>query len=50
MKDKGGLIVSKRNTDIDQLLEATADIGDDDFHYMIRHIEIDSLLETTEDW
>ncbi|MED3550726.1 hypothetical protein ACTHO0_09755 [Cytobacillus praedii] len=39
-----------KNMDIDKLLEATEEIGDDDFHYMIRHIEIDSLLEKTENW
>lgn len=40
----------KMNTDIDKLLDATKEIADDDFHYMIRHIEIDSLLEKTENW
>lgn len=38
------------NADIDQLLEATTEIADDDYHYLIRHIEIDALLELTQDW
>ena len=39
-----------KNTDIDQLLDATIDMGDEDFSYIIKHIEIDALLEKTEDW
>ncbi|WP_281352552.1 hypothetical protein [Cytobacillus depressus] len=38
------------NTDIDQLLEATEEIAEDKFSYMIRQIEIDDLLENTQDW
>ncbi|MFE8694775.1 hypothetical protein ACFYKT_00220 [Cytobacillus sp. FJAT-53684] len=42
--------MQKMKTDIDKLLDATKEIADDDFHYMIRLIEIDSLLEKTENW
>ncbi|WP_302053223.1 hypothetical protein [Bacillus sp. FJAT-29790] len=38
------------NADIDQLLEATTEIAEDDFRYLIRQIEIDTLLENTQDW
>ncbi|WP_260630951.1 hypothetical protein [Bacillus sp. S/N-304-OC-R1] len=37
------------NTDIDKLLDATEDM-EDDFSFIIRRIEIDSLLEKTQDW
>lgn len=36
--------------DIDQLLEATSFISDDDFFYNIKKIEIDNLLDKTQDW
>jgi len=38
-----------KNTDIDQILEATADLADND-SFLIQYIEIDSLLEQTENW
>jgi len=37
-------------TDIDKLLEATEEMADDNLGYMIRQIEIDKLLELTQDW
>lgn len=42
--------MQKKNMDIDKLLDSTKEIADDNFNYMIRHIEIDSLLEKTENW
>ncbi|MCS0673972.1 hypothetical protein DFO70_101239 [Cytobacillus firmus] len=36
--------------DIDQLLESTSEIAEEDLGYMIRHVEIDHLLERTQDW
>ncbi|MFE4523646.1 hypothetical protein ACFRCQ_16275 [Cytobacillus firmus] len=36
--------------DIDQLLESTSEIAEEDFGYMIRQVEIDYLLEHTQDW
>ncbi|GLB60693.1 hypothetical protein [Cytobacillus sp. NCCP-133] len=36
--------------DIDQILEATLEIAEDDLGYLIRQVEIDSLLERTQDW
>lgn len=39
------------NTDIDKLLDATEDMADeDDFSFIIRRIEIDTLLDKTQDW
>lgn len=38
------------NTDIDLLLDATTEIANDDYHYLIRHIEIDTLLDLTQNW
>ncbi len=40
----------KLNTDIDQLLDATIDMADEDFSSLIKYIEIDTLLKITEDW
>ncbi|MEQ2528014.1 hypothetical protein WMO40_15020 [Bacillaceae bacterium CLA-AA-H227] len=37
-------------TDIDKLLEATEDLDKDIKHLILRHIEIDWLLEKTQDW
>lgn len=36
--------------DIDQLLDETSDMADEDLSHLIRHIEIDLLLESTQDW
>ncbi|MCS0652846.1 MULTISPECIES: hypothetical protein [Bacillales] len=36
--------------DIDQLLESTSEIAEEDLGYMIRQVEIDHLLERTQDW
>ncbi|WP_257391433.1 hypothetical protein [Cytobacillus gottheilii] len=36
--------------DIDQLLDDTSDMADEDISHLIRHIEIDLLLESTQDW
>ncbi|KAF0817020.1 MULTISPECIES: hypothetical protein [unclassified Cytobacillus] len=36
--------------DIDQLLEATSEIAEEDLGHMIRQVEIDHLLERTQDW
>jgi hypothetical protein len=36
--------------DIDQLLESTSEIAEEDLGYMIRQVEIDHLLECTQDW
>ncbi|WNS73534.1 hypothetical protein RRV45_11410 [Bacillus sp. DTU_2020_1000418_1_SI_GHA_SEK_038] len=37
--------------DIDKLLDATQEMADeDDFRYIIRRVEIDKLLEKTQDW
>lgn len=36
--------------DIDLLLESTTEIAEDDLGYMIRQVEIDYLLERTQDW
>lgn len=39
------------HTDIDKLLDATEDITDEDeFSFIIRRIEIDTLLDKTQDW
>lgn len=43
-------MLNMKNTDIDQLLEATNEMADEDFCYIIKYIEIDALLEITEDW
>ncbi|WP_275950862.1 hypothetical protein [Cytobacillus citreus] len=37
-------------TDIDKLLDATEEMADEDFSSIIRRIEIDRLLENTQDW
>ncbi|MDZ5470145.1 hypothetical protein SM124_00145 [Bacillus sp. 31A1R] len=37
-------------TDIDELLEATSELAEDDCSYRLKIIEIDKLLETTQDW
>ncbi|CAM3898363.1 MULTISPECIES: hypothetical protein [Bacillaceae] len=36
--------------DIDQILESTSEIAEEDLGYMIRQVEIDILLERTQDW
>lgn len=36
--------------DIDQILEATAFITEEDHPYKMREIEIDMLLAVTKDW
>ncbi|MEW9110291.1 hypothetical protein ACQCT6_19800 [Cytobacillus gottheilii] len=38
------------NADIDQILDDTSDMADEDLSHLIRHIEIDLLLESTQDW
>lgn len=38
------------NTDIDKLLDTTEEFADEDYHYIIRQIEIDALLDKTIDW
>lgn len=38
------------NTDIDKLLDDTLDMADEDLGILIKYIEIDTLLEITEDW
>ncbi|WP_269433486.1 hypothetical protein [Bacillus sp. FJAT-29937] len=39
------------NADIDKLLDATEEMANEsDFSYIIRRIEIDKLLEKTQDW
>ena len=38
------------STDIDQLLDDTIDMADEDISNLIKYIEIDTLLEITEDW
>lgn len=39
------------HADIDKLLDATEEMGnEDDYSYIIRRIEIDKLLEKTQDW
>lgn len=38
------------NTDIDQLLEATINIEEDDYSFKLIEIEIDQLLEKTKEW
>lgn len=37
-------------TDIDQLLESTRDLKDNDFQARIYTFEIDQLLDYTQDW
>lgn len=37
-------------TDIDKLLDATAELEEDVDHLLIYNFEIDLLLERTEDW
>lgn len=37
-------------TDIDELLEATSELAEDDFSFRLSQIEIDKLLENTQDW
>ncbi|WP_261798577.1 hypothetical protein [Bacillus massilinigeriensis] len=37
-------------TDIDKLLETTSDLKDEDFQETFNIIEIDKLLELTQNW
>lgn len=39
-----------KKADIDQLLEKTTELADDDYNYLVKYIEIDTLLEKTADW
>jgi hypothetical protein len=39
-----------KQTDIDQLLDATKDMDDDGYRYSFPIIEIDDLLENTDHW
>ncbi|CAH0344025.1 hypothetical protein [Bacillus sp. CECT 9360] len=38
------------NIDIDQLLEATAEIADDGYSLELSKVDIDKLLDNTMDW
>lgn len=38
------------NADIDEILDATADIEEDTFSFKIIEVEIDHLLEKTKEW
>lgn len=37
-------------TDIDKLLEETNEFGEDVNHFILWEIEIDQLLDSTQDW
>lgn len=39
-----------KQTDIDQLLDATKDMDEDVYQYSFPFIEIDALLENTNHW
>ncbi len=39
-----------KTTDIDQILEETADLADDEINFFIKYFEIDLLLEQTENY
>lgn len=39
-----------KKADIDELLDATEGIDEDIHHLILRNVEIDWLLEETQDW